>query len=82
MYEITYRCLRKDNVYRWMVGRALPIKDAHGGIVKWVGTCTDIHDTVEALAESKRAKERLQMTLLHAAVTLWTVDQGILDQSQ
>ncbi|CCO35246.1 Hybrid signal transduction histidine kinase K [Rhizoctonia solani AG-1 IB] len=77
MYEITYRCLRKDNVYRWMVGRALPIKDAHGGIVKWVGTCTDIHDTVEALAESKRAKERLQMTLLHAAVTLWTVDQDM-----
>ncbi|KAF8751921.1 hypothetical protein RHS01_08259 [Rhizoctonia solani] len=57
MYETTYRCLRKDNVYRWMVGRAVPIKDAHGGIIKWVGTCTDIHDTVEALAEPRQVAQ-------------------------
>ncbi|CAE6500222.1 unnamed protein product [Rhizoctonia solani] len=77
MYEISYRCLRKDGAYRWMVGRALPMRDARGGIIKWVGTCTDIHDTVEALAASKRAKERLQTTLIHAAVTLWAVDQDM-----
>ncbi|CAE6476564.1 unnamed protein product [Rhizoctonia solani] len=77
MYEISYRCLRKDGAYRWMVGRALPIRNAQGGITKWVGTSTDIHDTVEALAASKRAKERLQMTLLHAAVTLWAVDRDM-----
>ncbi|CAE7227044.1 unnamed protein product [Rhizoctonia solani] len=77
MYEISYRCLRKDGAYRWMVGRALPIRNAQGGITKWVGTCTDIHDMVEALAASKRAKERLQMTLLHAAVTLWAVDRDM-----
>ncbi|KAJ1300855.1 hypothetical protein OPQ81_002494 [Rhizoctonia solani] len=77
MYEISYRCLRKDGNYRWMVGRALPIRDARGRITEWVGTCTDIHDTVEALAASKRAKERLQLTLLHAAVTLWAVDKDM-----
>ncbi|CAE6454664.1 unnamed protein product [Rhizoctonia solani] len=77
MYEISYRCLRKDGTFRWMVGRALPMRNAQGGIIKWVGTSTDIHDTVEALAASKRAKERLQMTLLHAAVTLWAVDQDM-----
>ncbi|CAE6457533.1 unnamed protein product [Rhizoctonia solani] len=77
MFEISYRCLRKDGAYRWMVGRALPIRNAQGGITKWVGTCTDIHDMVEALAASKRAKERLQMTLLHAAVTLWAVDRDM-----
>ncbi|KAH7325446.1 hypothetical protein B0J17DRAFT_632919 [Rhizoctonia solani] len=77
MYEISYRCARKDGAYRWMVGRALPIRNAHGGITKWVGTCTDIHDTVEALAASKRAKERLQTTLIHAAVTLWAVDRDM-----
>ncbi|QRW26609.1 protein-histidine kinase [Rhizoctonia solani] len=40
-------------------------------------TCTDIHDTVEALAVSRRAQERLQATLNHAAVTLWAIDQDM-----
>ncbi|KAJ1300849.1 hypothetical protein OPQ81_002489 [Rhizoctonia solani] len=75
MYETNYRCRRRDGAYRWMVGRALPMRDRQGRIVKWFGTCTDIHDTVEALAVSRRAQERLQATLNHAAVTLWAVDQ-------
>ncbi|GAB1526132.1 hypothetical protein RhiTH_009298 [Rhizoctonia solani] len=77
MYETNYRCRRKDGVYRWMVGRALPMRDRRGRIVKWLGTCTDIHDTVEALAVSRRAQERLQATLNHAAVTLWAIDQDM-----
>ncbi|CUA76460.1 multi-sensor hybrid histidine kinase [Rhizoctonia solani] len=75
MYETNYRCRRRDGVYRWMVGRALPVRDRQGRITRWLGTCTDIHDTVEALAVSRRAQERLQATLNHAAVTLWAVDQ-------
>jgi signal transduction histidine kinase len=30
--------------YRWVIGRALPLKDTDGTIVKWYGTCTDIDD--------------------------------------
>ncbi|KAG9125903.1 hypothetical protein FRC07_005701 [Ceratobasidium sp. 392] len=71
MYETNYRCRRKDGAWRWMVGRAVPARDSRGRIIKWLGTCTDIHDTVEALASSRRAQERLQATLNHAAVTLW-----------
>ncbi|CAE6497690.1 unnamed protein product [Rhizoctonia solani] len=77
MYEVNYRCRRRDGAYRWMVGRALPMRDRQGRIIKWLGTCTDIHDTVEALAGSRRAQERLQATLNHAAVTLWAVDQDL-----
>ncbi|MEX1197838.1 MAG: EAL domain-containing protein [Pseudohongiellaceae bacterium] len=43
-YEIEYRLRRADGVYRWMLGRALPLRDSSGRIVKWFGTCTDIHD--------------------------------------
>ncbi|KAG8717376.1 hypothetical protein FRC09_014372 [Ceratobasidium sp. 395] len=77
MYETNYRCRRRDGVWRWMVGRALPVRDSRGKITKWLGTCTDIHDTVEALASSRRAQERLQSTLNHAAVTLWAVDRDM-----
>lgn len=51
-YEIEYRLRRWDGVYHWMLGRALPMRDAEGNIVKWFGTCTDIDDL-------KRTQERL-----------------------
>lgn len=43
-YEVEYRFKRKDGVYRWFLGRALPFIDETGKIRKWFGTCTDIHD--------------------------------------
>lgn len=44
-YEVEYRFRRgSDGVFRWFLGRANPIRDANGKIVKWFGTCTDIDD--------------------------------------
>ena len=34
-----------DSNYRWFRARAVPLKDAQGGILKWYGTCSDIHDS-------------------------------------
>lgn len=42
-YSNQYRCRRHDGVWRWMLGRALPLRDVNGNIIKWLGTCTDIH---------------------------------------
>ncbi|OLY93235.1 PAS domain S-box-containing protein [Cnuella takakiae] len=44
IYQIEYRMRRYDGVYRWMLGRAIPMRDAAGTIIKWFGTCTDIDD--------------------------------------
>ena len=43
-YEIEYRFKRYDGEYRWFLARALPMRDDNNVIVKWFGTCTDIHD--------------------------------------
>ncbi|MBL8743152.1 MAG: PAS domain-containing protein, partial [Myxococcales bacterium] len=48
LYEIEYRIRRHDDVYRWFLGRALPMRDAAGAIVMWFGTCTDIDDQKRA----------------------------------
>lgn len=58
-YEVEYRFKRYDGEYRWFLGRALPLKDENGEIVKWFGTCTDIHDQklVNEILEQK-VKER------------------------
>ncbi|HEX8460680.1 MAG TPA: PAS domain S-box protein, partial [Segetibacter sp.] len=66
-YEIEYRLRRFDNCYRWFLGRALPFKDEAGKILKWVGTCTDIHDQKKAAEVMEGlVKERtseLEMTI-------------------
>jgi PAS domain S-box-containing protein len=43
-FEVEYRCRRLDGVWRWLLGRAIPVHDAQGRIVRWFGTCTDIDD--------------------------------------
>ncbi|MGA9510930.1 MAG: diguanylate cyclase [Candidatus Sulfotelmatobacter sp.] len=43
-YEIEYRLRGKDGNFRWFLGRANPIRNATGEIVKWFGTCTDIEN--------------------------------------
>jgi two-component system, chemotaxis family, CheB/CheR fusion protein len=47
VYETEYRMRRYDGVYRWFLARALPMRDETGKIIKWFGTCTDIHDQKE-----------------------------------
>lgn len=42
-YEMEYRLRRHDGVYRWHLGRGVPVLE-DGEIVKWFGTCTDIED--------------------------------------
>ncbi|MFH6785216.1 PAS domain-containing protein [Methylobacterium sp. MA0201] len=60
-YEIEYRLRRHDGVYRWVLGRAMPIRDPEtGAIERWFGTCTDIDDQVrarETLAQRRAALE-------------------------
>ncbi|MFC3109370.1 PAS domain-containing protein, partial [Undibacterium arcticum] len=55
-FELEYRMKRaSDGVYRWQLGRAIPVKDANGHIVKWVGTATDIEDQKQAQAAAESA---------------------------
>ena len=58
-YIIEYRFLCQDGEYRWFLARALPVRNSKGQVVKWFGTCTDIHDakTAETILES-RVKRR------------------------
>lgn len=44
-YEIEYRLKNgKTGEWRWVLGRALPLKNDKGKIIRWIGTCTDIDD--------------------------------------
>ncbi len=49
-YEVEYRFKRAaDGAYKWHLGRALPMRNDQGRIVKWFGSCTDIDEYKRAL---------------------------------
>jgi signal transduction histidine kinase len=66
-YEVEYRFEHNsDGAYRWHLGRAKPVRDGQGQIVKWYGTCTDIEKhkrTEEALQENQEQIRQLNAEL-------------------
>jgi hypothetical protein len=58
-FAMKYRLRRADGVYRWMSGRAEPMRDESGRIVQWFGLCHDIDDQVHAEEALRRASDKL-----------------------
>ena len=73
-YQIEYRLRQRDGVYRWVLGRALAIRDAKGRIVRWFGTCTDIHE--QKLAAEER--EVIAQELSHRIKNIFAVISGLV----
>ncbi|MEG4200652.1 PAS domain S-box protein [Microcoleus sp. Pol12A5] len=49
VYQVELRLRRAaDQMERWHLSRAVPIRGAGGQIVEWIGTNTDIHDRKQA----------------------------------
>ncbi len=48
-YQIEYRLRHHTGEFRWVLGRAQCVKDEQGHIIRWYGTCTDIHQTRQAM---------------------------------
>lgn len=58
-FEREHRLRRFDGVYRWVLVRAVAVRDAAGEIENWFGTCTDITEIVEARELLKQWNEDL-----------------------
>jgi PAS domain S-box-containing protein len=67
-YKIEYRFLdRRENRWRWFMGRALPIRDTSEHIVKWFGTSTDIDDQKQVEHRLRRANADLEQFAFSAS---------------
>jgi PAS domain S-box-containing protein len=60
-YDLEYRLRRADGQYRWFKARATPLRAADGGIAKWFGTCTDIHDNKILEVKLRESEEWLRL---------------------
>ncbi|MFS0738056.1 PAS domain-containing protein [Sphingomonas sp. 1P06PA] len=59
-YHIEYRLRHHSGLYRWVLGRAQPVRDEAGAIMRWFGTCTDIEEMVAAREELARSRMTLE----------------------
>ncbi|MET3926132.1 PAS domain-containing protein [Devosia sp. 2618] len=76
-YQMEYRLRHHSGLYRWTLGLALPIRDASGQIIRWIGTCTDIHETRLATEE----REIVTQELSHRIKNIFAVLTGIISLS-
>jgi PAS domain S-box-containing protein len=60
LYHIEYRLRHRSGDYRWVLGRAQPVRNDAGEITRWFGTCTDIQEIVEAREVLTRSREELE----------------------
>ncbi|HEX7871470.1 MAG TPA: PAS domain-containing protein [Sphingobium sp.] len=76
-YEIEYRLKRADGQYRWALTRGLAMRAEDGQILRWFGTCTDIHD--HRIAQEER--ELISQELSHRIKNIFAVISGLIGLS-
>ncbi|HRJ72666.1 MAG TPA: PAS domain-containing protein, partial [Terrimicrobiaceae bacterium] len=81
VYSLECRLRRFDGEYRWWLVRGEPQRDASGKVLKWFGTCTDIHDLKQAELEISRTNRALKMlSACNEALVRTENEQDLLKQ--
>jgi PAS domain S-box-containing protein len=59
-FHLRYRFMRSDGRETWVVGNAIVQRVSDGGGSGWIGTITDVTDSVQQAAELERAKSEAE----------------------
>jgi formate hydrogenlyase transcriptional activator len=67
IFEYETRVRRANGEYRWMFHRKVPLRDAHGNIVKWYGSSLDIDERKTAEEQLRRNARELKRSEFYLA---------------
>ena len=73
-YEIEYRIRHRSGQYRWTLGRALPVRDDKGKILRWMGTCTDIHEKKMIEDALRQSEQKFRLLYENAPIGIAHID--------
>lgn len=74
LYEIEHRGLTADGSYRHLVSRGVPVRDAEGRVLEWIGASTDITERERAEEQLRLSEERLRFAAQAAAFGTYELD--------
>ena len=79
-YAVECRMQRADGEYRWWLVRAVPQRDSEANIIKWFGTCTDVHDLklaeLEITALNAQLEDRVRARTLELNIAREEAEQA------
>lgn len=80
-FAMRYRLRGADGIYRWMSGRAEPMRDDSGRIVQWFGLSHDIEEQVRLYSalEEREAKIRRLIDSDIIGIVFWDLDGTLID---
>jgi PAS domain S-box-containing protein len=74
-----YRIRKSNGEYRWVLTRAVPLRDPDGVVQEWVGTVADIHEQKSAAERLRQSEEQYRALIEASAAIVWraTTDGSI-----
>ena len=76
IYSVETRLRRVDGTYRWWLVRGVPVREATGNALKWVGTCTDIDDLKQA--QDRVGQQAALLDIAHDAIMVKDLQDVII----
>ncbi len=65
VFELEHRVRRADGTLGWTFSRAVPVLDAHGEIVEWFGSATDVTERRRTEEDLRESEERYRTLFDH-----------------
>jgi len=69
--EMRYRVRHRSGQMRHVASRAVPILDANGNTLEWLGTLDDVHDEIEAQNAVRESEARYSALVRASATIVW-----------
>ena len=87
-YEIEYRLRHRSGEYRWVLGRAQPVRSAQGQITRWYGSCTNINrikvveGQLQLMLGEMNHRVKNSMAMVHSIVSQTLRQSETLEQAR
>jgi diguanylate cyclase (GGDEF)-like protein/PAS domain S-box-containing protein len=76
VHTAEFRVQNGQGEHRWVLGRAVPVRDKDGRILEWIGALTDIHERRIAEIALRESEDHYRHSVELSPQYPWTADPG------